>query len=184
MDARNVDTVSKSSSDQTRIFQTNVPNAEQQSQQRLCQLSQSHQATPVTSAPPLQPAAHQRAKDAAEPNKRIHDMNHRAAKPNARIPAASLLTTLLPAFIALTLTGCAYTNIQAPMDRDFNDTQLGTKQGCSSTRTVMYLVSWGDSGTKAAADNGDITTIKHADRRVFSIICGLYTKVTTVVYGD
>jgi hypothetical protein len=70
------------------------------------------------------------------------------------------------------------------MDRDFNNTQLGSKEGVSSAETVLYLVSWGDSGTKAAANNGDIKTIMHADQRVFSVFFGLYTKVSTVVYGD
>ncbi len=91
---------------------------------------------------------------------------------------------LLPIAYCLLSTGCAYTNIQVPMDRDFNNTQLGSKEGVSSAKTVLYLVSWGDSGTKAAANNGGITTIKHADQRVFAVLFGLYTKVSTVVYGD
>ena len=70
------------------------------------------------------------------------------------------------------------------MDKDFNNTQLGSKEGSSSSKTVLYLVAWGDAGTKAAAMDGGITTIKHADRRIFSVLFGLYTKITTVVYGD
>jgi hypothetical protein len=71
-----------------------------------------------------------------------------------------------------------------PMDKNFNNTELGSKEGKSSTHTVMYLVSWGDSGTKKAADNASIEVIKHADRQVFSFLFGLYTRITTVIYGD
>ena len=87
-------------------------------------------------------------------------------------------------FAALLMTGCAYTKIRVPMDRDFDDTTLGTKEGRSHSRTVLFLVSWGNSGTKAAADNGDIKVIKHADTEIFSVCFGAYTRISTVVYGD
>lgn len=86
--------------------------------------------------------------------------------------------------LALLLNGCAYTRIQVPLDRDFDRTELGDKVGRSHTRTVLWLVSWGDAGTRAAADNGGIRVIRHADRQVYAILFGLYTRVTTVVYGD
>ncbi|HAR46383.1 MAG TPA: hypothetical protein DCS05_09515, partial [Nitrospiraceae bacterium] len=47
-----------------------------------------------------------------------------------------------------------------------------------------WLVAWGDAGTAAAARDGNITTVNHMDREAFSILFGLYTKTTTVVYGD
>ncbi|MCM8538148.1 MAG: TRL-like family protein [Lentisphaeraceae bacterium] len=81
-------------------------------------------------------------------------------------------------------SGCAYTGIQMPLDTDFDETTLGSKEGKSSTHTVLFLVSWGDAGSKAAAEDGDVEVIRHADREIFSILFGLYTKVTTVVYGD
>lgn len=90
----------------------------------------------------------------------------------------------LVSFLALFSTGCLYTDIQMPMDTDFDKTELGVKEGESDTHTVLYLVSWGDAGTKAAADEGDVKLIRHADRKVFSVLFGLYTKITTVVYGD
>jgi hypothetical protein len=48
----------------------------------------------------------------------------------------------------------------------------------------MWLFAWGDAGTKAAADNGDITVLRHADVEYFVILMGLYGRITTVVYGD
>ena len=86
--------------------------------------------------------------------------------------------------LVLLLGSCAYTDIQMPMDKNYNNTELGTKEGKSSTHTVLFLLSWGDSGTKKAAENGDIQVIKHADRQVFSFLFGLYTRLTTVIYGD
>ena len=82
------------------------------------------------------------------------------------------------------LSACAYTSIQMPMDTNFDQTQLGSKEGRSHTTTILYLVSWGNGGTKAAAENGGITVIHHADRQVFSTMFGFYTRITTVVYGD
>lgn len=86
--------------------------------------------------------------------------------------------------LAMMLGGCAYTHVRVPMDRDFDNTRLGTREGRSSSKTVLYLVSWGDSGTKAAAANGGIQVITHADTEIYSVLFGLYARVTTIVYGD
>jgi TRL (tRNA-associated locus)-like protein len=85
---------------------------------------------------------------------------------------------------ALLLTGCVYGNIQRPLGTEFDKTELGTKKGEASNYSVLWLVAWGDGGTKAAAENGHIAVIRHADARFFFLLFGLYTKVTTVVYGD
>ncbi|MBN1847867.1 MAG: hypothetical protein JW932_04710 [Deltaproteobacteria bacterium] len=74
--------------------------------------------------------------------------------------------------------------IQQPLDTDYHLTELGTKIGRANQYAVLYLVAWGDAGTKAAADSACIKVIRHADREIFSILFGLYTRVTTVVYGD
>ena len=90
--------------------------------------------------------------------------------------AASLALALLP--------GCVYANFKAPLDTDLDRTQLGSKVGESKMQSILWLVAWGDAGTQAAARNGGITTITHADRRVLSILGGLYAEHTTIVYGD
>ena len=82
------------------------------------------------------------------------------------------------------LTGCAYMHVQTPMDRDFDATRLGSKQGRASIRTYLWAVAIGNGGTKAAADDGNITVINHADTEIYSVLAGLYSRVTTVVYGD
>jgi hypothetical protein len=95
-------------------------------------------------------------------------------------------TALLMVFllVAFTLSGCLYTNVTMPLSTELNKTDLGHKQGESSTYSVIWLVAWGDGGAAAAAKNGGITVLTHMDREVYSILFGLYTRTTTIVYGD
>ena len=89
------------------------------------------------------------------------------------------------ATLAFSLTGgCAYTNIQVPLSDNYNRTQVGSKSGHASNHIVLWLVAWGDAGSYAAAKNGNITTIYHADRQIFSLLFGTYTRTTTVIYGE
>ena len=91
--------------------------------------------------------------------------------------------TLLGATLLLT-SGCVYSSVKIPLDIDLNQTQLGTKVGESTSKSVLWAVAWGDSGMQAAAENGGITTLLHADQKIYTILFGLYSKQTTVVYGD
>lgn len=91
---------------------------------------------------------------------------------------------LLVALLALALfTGC-FVNVKIPLDRDLDRTQLGTKVGEAHATSVLWLFFWGDAGTQAAARQGGITTITHADQRIFSVLFGIYATDTTIVYGD
>lgn len=89
-----------------------------------------------------------------------------------------LLVLILPV-----LPSCVYTDITTPLDIDLQDTDLGDKIGRSKYQSVCGLVAWGDAGTQAAAKNGGITTLKHADQETMVILFGLYTRQTTIVYG-
>ena len=91
---------------------------------------------------------------------------------------------MLLCVLSLFAGGCLYTNIQRPLDTDMHFTDLGSKEGRSSNHSVLWLIGWGDAGTKAAAENGNITVIKHADRQIKFVLFGAYFSVTTVVYGD
>jgi hypothetical protein len=96
-----------------------------------------------------------------------------------------LVTVMVAALAAaVLLTGCLYMNVKTPYDTDLNKTVLGQKTGKAYSQSVLWLVAWGDAGTQAAAKDGNITTVNQMDREVFSILFGLYTKTTTVVYGD
>ncbi len=86
--------------------------------------------------------------------------------------------------MTMLMSGCIYTNIQRPYDRNYDKTELGTKVGKASFKSVFWCASWGDAGTRAAAENGDIKVIRHADAEYFMILLGLYSRITTVVYGD
>lgn len=90
---------------------------------------------------------------------------------------------LLSALVLWSLTGC-YVHAVLPMDRDLDRTELGGKVGRASTQSVLWAVVWGDAGTQAAAAEGDLRTINHADQEIFVLLGGIYARVTTVVYGD
>ena len=86
--------------------------------------------------------------------------------------------------IFMVIQGCAYTRVQRPLDMNFDETVLGSKIGRSHSHSVLWLVAWGDAGTRAAAEQGEITVINHADMAVTVVLFGLYTRVSTIVYGD
>ena len=77
-----------------------------------------------------------------------------------------------------------YTNIQAPLDADFENTEMGSKEGEATCTSIMSLISFGDCSTRKAAENGFITTIKHADYKFKNYIFGFLQMLTVRVYGD
>ena len=91
---------------------------------------------------------------------------------------------VLLVLIALLCTGCLYSHVRTPLDTDLDRTTLGSKQGESSFQSVMWLVSWGDAGTAAAAEDGGLTTINHMDTEILCILFGLYYRQKVIVYGD
>ena len=86
--------------------------------------------------------------------------------------------------LMLSLGGCLYANVKTPLDQDLNQTELGSKIGRSNAYSILGLVSWGDAGTRAAAMDGDLKVINHMDVEYYIILLGLYTRRTTIVYGD
>jgi hypothetical protein len=106
-------------------------------------------------------------------------------KVNFQEDTMKLFRPILVALVAVVLlTGCLYMNVKTPYGTELNKTVLGQKTGKAYSQSILWLVAWGDAGTQAAAKEGNITTVNHMDREVFSILFGLYTKTTTVVYGD
>ena len=86
--------------------------------------------------------------------------------------------------VLLTSSGCFYTDIKVPLDTDTSETRLGPKVGTAATQSVLWLVAWGDGSTRAAAENGEITTINHLDSRFQTYFFGVYTRQETIAYGD
>lgn len=98
------------------------------------------------------------------------------------------------AALVLTLTGCihapfvpptgmAFTQFEAPLDVDFQNTDLtGMKKGTAETISVLGLIAVGDASSKAAAEKAQITKIVHADYEYFNVL-GVFQKTTVIVYG-
>ena len=82
------------------------------------------------------------------------------------------------------LSGCVYSNVKLPLDRDVEQTQLGDKTGMSTMQSVLWSFAWGDASTYAAAKAGNIETINHLDLEQVVFLFGLYSKTTTIAYGN
>ncbi|HUI46033.1 MAG TPA: TRL domain-containing protein [Nitrospirota bacterium] len=95
-----------------------------------------------------------------------------------------LALLMISILVVCTLTGCLYTHVTVPLSTELNRTDLGHKQGESSTYSVIWLFAWGNGGAAAAAKNGGITIMTHMDRELYAIMFGIYTRTTTIVYGD
>ncbi len=93
----------------------------------------------------------------------------------------SLVAVLSIAFFS---SGCVFANYTTVLDTNLDRTELGDKVGSSKLQSVLWLVAWGDGGTQAAAKDGGITTLRHADTEILMVLFGLYYSQTTVVYGD
>ena len=80
-------------------------------------------------------------------------------------------------------TGWAYSKIKAPLDADYGNTSLGSKTGVAEMQNILGLISTGDCSIQAAAAQGKLTTIHHADYEYFNVL-GVIQKFTVIVYGD
>ena len=98
-----------------------------------------------------------------------------------RFKLLAIAATLL---VALILSGCAYVHTKTPFDMDVANTDLGNKVGTAEAYSILWLVAWGDAGYAAAARNGDIKVLKHADQETLSVLFGLYARWRVIVYGD
>ena len=102
---------------------------------------------------------------------------------------------ILIASVALLLAGCTtapfqpsmgtvYSDTKAPLQLEYNKTDLGKKVGTAEARSILGLVAWGDASIQAGAKDGNIKTVKHTDYEFFNVLFGAYTKTTVFVYGD
>jgi hypothetical protein len=104
----------------------------------------------------------------------------------AFLAACALASSGCAAFYSAPVVPAAaglYMNTKAPLDTHFDPTELGDKTGKASVRTVLWLIAWGDASAAAAAQDGGIKTIRHADYEFLSVL-GVYQSFTTVVHGD
>jgi hypothetical protein len=97
-------------------------------------------------------------------------------------PSKFIITAL--SFCLMMFSGCAYVNVKRPLDVNLDRTTLGNKKGVAEAHSLPWLFAWGDASYAAAAKNGGITTLRHADQQSFILLFGLYSSWTAVVYGD
>lgn len=80
--------------------------------------------------------------------------------------------------------GQIYSNVTAPLDLDYQDTDTGSlKTGEATVTCFLGLFSFGDASTQTAAAAGGLSTIEHADYKYFNFL-GIVQKTTVVVYGN
>jgi len=108
--------------------------------------------------------------------------------------SVSFVSVFVLAVMVLSMTGClkapfmpppgmAFSQFNAPLDVDFQNTDMsGMKKGTAETISILGLVATGDASSQAAAQNGGITKIVHADYEYFNVL-GVFQKTTVVVYG-
>jgi hypothetical protein len=73
--------------------------------------------------------------------------------------------------------------ISAPLDIDYQDTQIGRRKGSASAFNIPGRVSVGDVSLKSAAEKDRIKTVKAADDDDTSVLY-IFRKTTLNVYGD
>lgn len=101
--------------------------------------------------------------------------------------------TFLSRFALLMLSGCVtapfvppvgyVSAIQAPLDLETTNKEIGKKHGSSSVFTLLGLISIGDASYKSAAEDGNISIIKASDYSYFNLLW-FFQKTTVHVYGD
>lgn len=91
---------------------------------------------------------------------------------------------LLSSCAALTgsLYGGLYTKVTQPGVL-LDNVDAGSKVGTSDAMNILGIIGMGDYGYNEAIKNGNIKRVSHVDFEVFGVL-GLFTKVTTYVYGN
>lgn len=95
---------------------------------------------------------------------------------------------VLIVIVAFSLSGCAllYNDLKTPLPSLSveGDTQARTHIGKSSCESYVWVVAVGDCSVETAMKNGNISKVHHVDSEFKSFFFGIYTRFTTVVYGE
>ena len=96
-------------------------------------------------------------------------------------------------FICLILSGCSksfiYTNITVPYCTEMNNVQSAGKVSNSKIKSLTIprisglCATWSSNSIVDAANENDIKTIFYCDRKIFSILGGIYSTDEIIVYG-
>lgn len=79
--------------------------------------------------------------------------------------------------------GFLFARLDAPLSISYDETAVATKCGESVSESFLGLIAIGDSSIQTAAKNGKLRKIHYADYRFYNIL-GLYSKFTTLAYGE
>jgi len=79
--------------------------------------------------------------------------------------------------------GFLFARLEAPLTIDNNGAAVTSKWGTAYSESFLGLIAIGDSSIQSAAENGGLSRIAYADYKFYNIL-GLYSKFTTVVYGQ
>lgn len=107
--------------------------------------------------------------------------------PLAALAGVALLSTGCLRAPVIPPTGFLFTDIQAPLDHDFDETRVlnqgvTTLSGKSRSISILGLVAVGDASANAAARDGNLAVIQSADYKYKNVL-GVYQEYVTVVYG-
>jgi hypothetical protein len=97
---------------------------------------------------------------------------------------SGLLKLLAALLLASSLSGCVYSKAITPLDENVENTRIGKKTGRASVHIVAWMVAWGDAGVEAAARDGGLEVINHLDTERQIVLFGLYSRITTIAYGE
>jgi hypothetical protein len=100
----------------------------------------------------------------------------------------TLIKRLMVLFLAFLLIGCGvlYTDIKTPLPKLAINTDASARGhvGKASCESYVWVVSLGDCSVQAAMENGGVSKVHHTDSEFKSYFFGIYSKFTTVVYGE
>jgi hypothetical protein len=96
---------------------------------------------------------------------------------------ALLITTIaLALLVSQSFAGLLFSNVTAPVIAT-GSTAVPDKTGTASSYSILGLITIGDAGVKAAAENGGITEVVYVDSNVVSLPFFVVTIQTTQVAG-
>ena len=80
--------------------------------------------------------------------------------------------------------GWMFARVEGPISTNFDGgASVTMKSGEATVENILGLIAIGDASLQGAAKNGGVSNIRYADYK-FENILGVYSKFTTVVYGD
>ncbi len=78
-------------------------------------------------------------------------------------------------------SGWVYSDFKAPLDVDYNETELGGKKGTAKTMSILGAVSTGDASIETAAKG--MKKVNHVDYHLFNVL-GVYSEFTITAHGE